>query len=438
MNFDIALPVKGCKTYLGMVRMVKICCLLMLPFFVFGQTPETKRLLERAKAEMKKSGTGDQPDYISAGKWLEEVVKADTNNAEAWYYYGCAIDRYNHADGEGITASNVGLTENTSLAFENCLHISNDKYTGDILLLDPHTKLLAAWGAQALSYLNKNNIDSAVWCLKQAEEKGGINKTVAVYFKQVLDECGHNAYLFTTGDMYTYYLLYLQYAEHYRQDVTCIDLNLLNTFWYPKWLGGKAAVQYSYTPGELDKIGHARWDEKEVAIPVKNENYTDSSIVWLLKPTHGAILLRSDRILLDILQQNAFEKPVYFAGDVPPNMRLYVDSCLQTKGLTDRLMPYVTAQNEAELTARLKKLPVLPYDGTYLNNQDDIQVLNNYRFAYTTAAIIASKNGHGEEARQLIDASEGKYPETLLPFFAGTTKQWFVQLKKKAEEGEKL
>lgn len=219
-----------------MLRVITICCFIVLSVCVFAQTPESKRLLERAKTEMKKLNTGEEPDYTSAGKWLEEVVKADQNNPEAWYYYGCAIDRYNHKDGESITASNEALTENASLAFENCLHISNDKYTGDILLLDPHTKILAAWGAQALYYIYHNDRDSAIYCLQQASQRGGINKTVAGYFKQVLDECVTGAYLFTTGDMYTYYLLYLQLNEHYRLDINCIDLNLLNTRWYPKWL----------------------------------------------------------------------------------------------------------------------------------------------------------------------------------------------------------
>ena len=104
-----------------MRRIFNICCFILLPFCVFAQQDPAK-LLDRAKEEMKRSGIGEQPDYVAAGKWLEDVVKALPNNAEAWYYYGCAIDRYNHKDGESIvTTTNEALTENTSLAFENCL-----------------------------------------------------------------------------------------------------------------------------------------------------------------------------------------------------------------------------------------------------------------------------------------------------------------------------
>jgi len=53
-------------------------------------------------------------------------------------------------------------------------------------------------------------------------------------------------------------------------------------------------------------------------------------------------------------------------------------------------------------------------------------------------AIIASQDGHADEAKDLIETADRKYPENLLPFFADATKQWFVGLKQKAESGDKL
>lgn len=420
------------------MRLVTILCFVFAPVFLLAQT-DTARLLERAKDEVKKIRNGEQPDYIAAGKMLEDVVKSQPNNAEAWYYYGCVLDRYNHKDGESIINSQLSLTENTSLAFENCLQISNDKYTGDILRLDPHTKLLAAWGAQALYYLYNNNRDSAEWCLKQAAQRGGINRTVANYFRQVLDECGRGGYLFTTGDMYTYYLLYLQWVEGSRTDVTCIDLNLLNTRWYPEWLRAKNGVTFNYSPDELGKVNNIRWAETDATIPNRNPAYGDTAIYWKLKPSQDGFLLRSDQLLLDILQNIAFTKPVHFAADVPGNMKLFLDTYLRCKGLTYRLSPVADATSDVELESRLKRLPVLSSEvATYLNNKDNIQVLNNYRFAYTTAAIYSSRNGNADNALQLIQTAENKYPEDLLPFFADATKQWFLQLKDKALKGEKL
>ncbi|HWB28403.1 MAG TPA: hypothetical protein VG738_23185 [Chitinophagaceae bacterium] len=422
-----------------MMRIITtIVLLIVTPACLFAQA-DSGKLLAQAKAEMKKIRSGEQPDYVAAGKMLEDVVKKDPNNAEAWYYYGCALDRYNHKDGEAIAKSQESLTENTGLAFENCLHLCNDKYNGDILLLDPHTKLLAAWGAQALYYDLNNNRDSVEYCLKQAAQRGGINRTVATYFRQVLDECGRGGYLFTTGDMYTYYLLYLQKIERYRPDVTCIDLNLLNTQWYPEWLRSKNSVTFNYAGDELGKVKNIRWDATKATIPNRNPAYGDTSIYWMLKPSQNDLLLRSDQLLLDILQNIAFTKPVYFSGDVPSNMKLFLDDYLQCKGLTYRLLPVKDATSDIELVSRLQRLPVLSSEPPgYLNNRDNIQVLNNYRFAYTTAAINASRSGHPEEALEFIETAEKKYPEELLPFFADATKKWFENLKAKAANNEKL
>jgi hypothetical protein len=415
-----------------------LCFIAVAPAGLLAQ-PDSGRLLNQAKTEMKKILTGQQPDYIAAGKMLEDVVKSQPNNAEAWYYYGCALDRYNHKDGESITASTLSLTENTSLAFENCINLSNDKYTGDILRLDPHTKLLAAWGAQALYYEYNDKQDSVEYCLKQAAQRGGINRTVATYFRQVLDECGRAGYLFTTGDMYTYYLMYLQKVERYRPDVTCIDLNLLNTNWYPEWLRSKNKVAFNYNTDELAKLKAIKWQATPATIPNRNPAYGDTSITWTLKPSQNGMLLRSDQLLLDILQNVAFTKPVYFSGDVPSNMNLFLEDYMQCKGLTYRLLPVKDATSDIELESRLTRLPVLSSEPlTYLNNRDNIQVLNNYRFAYTTAAVNASRNGRTDTALQLIETAEKKYPENLLPFFADATKKWFEDLKAKAATGEKL
>jgi hypothetical protein len=318
------------------------------------------------------------------------------------------------------------------------LRVSNDKYTGEKLLLDPHTKILTVWGTQAMKYLYDDNRDSAIWCLKQAAQRGGINKTVANYFRQVLSECSSDAYLFTMGDMYTYYLSYLQLIDRYRTDVTCIDLNLLNTIWYPSYLYKKDSTQFNYNEDGLYRINTIRWETRDISI-ANIVGKDTSAILWQLQPTNDKKLLRSSQILLDMLQRNAFNKPVFFAGDVPSNMKLFLDDFLQCKGLTNRLMPYKSVGNLNELESRLKRLPVLSNESSvYLNNTDNIQVLNNYRFAYATAAIIASKAGDSDGALQFTKSGERKYPETVLPYSSAEIRLWFVNQKLKAQQGQKL
>ncbi|WP_153800627.1 hypothetical protein [Foetidibacter luteolus] len=405
-----------------------------------AQDNEAARFLERAKTEMKRNRFDFAPDYTQAVSLLQKVVAVDSLNAEAWYYYGYALDRMNSFDGETMLDVELRQTTRASLAFEKCIALSNDVYKGEILLLDPHTKILSVWGTQAYRYLYENKRDSAEWCMRQAFQRGGINKTVVQYFTQVLDECTPGAYLFTNGDMYLYYLLYLQMVDRYRVDIRYIDLNLLNTRWYPGWLQTKGLLQVSLSADDLQKVAADKWVAQKVTVINRNEKYTDTAITWNLPPTYAnKFLLRSDRIILNLLQQNKFDRDVFFAGDVPSNMRLFLDDYLQSKGLTSKVVTLAKTDNTNELEIRLKKLQhIYPDSKSYLNNRDNIQLLNNYRFAYTTAAFIASQNNQPQKALEFIESAERKYTEEVLPFFAEETKTWFLQLKQKALNGEKL
>ncbi|SIS70170.1 hypothetical protein SAMN05421788_101710 [Filimonas lacunae] len=415
-----------------------IACLF--GFSVFAQEGDFKRDLDKAKEEMKRNGDDELPDYNRAGRLLESAISKNANSAEAWYFYGYAIDKLNSQEGEGMIKVQVGLTTKASEAFEKAVTLSNDVYTGELMLLDPHTKILTVWGSQAIRYAYDNKNDSAVWSLEQAATRGGIDRTVLTYFRQVLEECGKGAYLFTNGDLYLYYLYYLQTVEKYRTDVICVDINLLNTRWYPRWLVKRRLIPTSYSPADLEKLDIMRWDVKQVNIRNNNSNIADTGISWKLWPSYGKkYLLRSDRILLDVLQQNAFTKEVNFPGDVPNTMSLFLEKYLRVQGLTNKLSTDTTEINISVLISRLKKLRYLSATSRgYLNNRDNIQVLNNYRFTYTTAVSIASQQNKNAVAAELMESVEHKYPETALPFFDPGTKEWFERFRKKVEGNAKM
>lgn len=412
--------------------LLAITLLFLLPLcHVAGQDAGSSRDLDKAKAAIRGSAD-DAPDYNKAGLLLQKIVAREPDNAEAWYFLGYAIDKTNAPDGEHMPNVRLELTRKASEAFEHALAPGKDVYTGDLLVFDPHTKILTVWGTQAIHYLYNGDKDSAVWCYQQAAHRGGINRTMLDYFRDVLDECPHDAWLFFNGDAYLYYINCLQLVEKYRADVDCVDVNLLNTAWYPNWMVTKNLFKTSWAPGDLAKLTPVKWETQTVGI-LKNAS-RDTLLSWSLAPTSDdkKHLTRSSGILLDILQQNALQKETYFAGDVPAAMMLYLRDYLQDRGLTSRLAVKKQSTDLAFVMERLHKLrnlPASPRD--YLNNRDNVQLLNNYRFAFTTAANIAWQRGDSTTARQLITGVERKYPAATLPFFAEETKQWFEQLKKK-------
>ncbi len=420
-----------------------ILILFLIPLqFVLGQVNNEAfdKELDKAKFILKTLEPGDMASCIDAGKILEKLTSEQPENAEAWYFYGYAIDKYNSGEGETLLKADLGLAIRASEAYKNSIELSeNHHYEGEKILFDPHTKILNIWGTQALRYLSLNNKDSADWCLNQAAQHGGVNKVVLEFYRQELTECSNGSYLFTNGDLSLYYLAYLQRIEGFRKDLIIADLNYLNTSWYLPLLvksrGLNDSIAKSLTPTE-NKI---KWTAQDVKISIAKANDSamiDSSITWTVKPSFGNNLIRSDQILLNFLKYNQFQKEIFFAADVPASMRLSlsVENYLQLRGLTLKMVKDTASSNMNFLESRLAILPSLPVDNnSYLDNPDNVQVLNNYRFAYTAAAVIASLKNNSAESLRLIYLAERKYPELALPFFATETKEWFAKLKENAE-----
>lgn len=422
--------------------MMRKWCFLVLSFplclFASAQGDSAVWTTQFQKAKQALKSLAGQPAeaYVSTGRSLEELAVTRPGDPEVWYFLGNAIDKFNTSSGERLPASTLALARRASDCFVNSIELSDhNKYTGETILFDPHTKILSVWGAQAERYLSAGDKDSAVWCLQQAKAYGGINASVSAYFKQVLDECTDSAYLFTNGDLYFYYISYLQLVEQYKPAVHCISLNFLNTQWYPEYLRKRGSLPLGFGAEELAKIKNKKWKQDDFLIKNKAGIAGDTAISWKATPKEDSYMLRSDIILKDFLEENGFKRDVYFAADVPEPMRLFldVDNYAELRGLTLKIVPGWRATSLTYLENRLSLLNELSIedDGDFTFNKDNIQVLNNYRFAYTAAADLAMSQNQLKAAENILLFEEKKYPETLLPFYADATRKWFDGFKEK-------
>ncbi len=157
----------------------------------------------------------------------------------------------------------------------------------------------------------------------------------------MLQTCKPNAILFTNGDNDTFPLWYLQQVEGIRQDIIVANLSLLNTPWYIKQLQRENIDNpfINMSEEEVSNIDFKAWSKKLISIPAPKDSLNNSGkIEWELKPTYFDVALRvQDLMVLRIIKDNNWNRPIYFAVTVSPTSMLNLDDYLTMEGLTYRL-----------------------------------------------------------------------------------------------------
>jgi len=203
------------------------------------------------------------------------------------------------------------------------------------------------------------------------------------YAFNLLQSCAPNAILFTNGDNDTFPLWYLQEVEGVRTDVRIVCLSLLNTPWYinqlkNQWSHESAPLPISMPDEQIKRIEDKYyfrkesdfWKPKTITIPVDKEhlkNYfysevegvkeevfdipieeLDDQVSFFVQGEYlgqrpGGEKLYYTRVqddaILDILQTNRWERPVYFANTVARSSQLNLQPYFRVEGQAFRVVP---------------------------------------------------------------------------------------------------
>lgn len=214
--------------------------------------------------------------------------------------------------------------------------------------------------------------------------------------RMYLDSCAENGILFTIGDNDTFALWYQQNIEQYRQDVRIVNTSLFQTDWYIDDMKKKAfssdpvpsqLTHDKYTYGTRDVIAFQEtkedtvdiktwmdWVESEnpitkvelnsgqkissfpskiIRVPVDKEAVLRNGVVaqedaHLIVPyidikLSGDFVYKNRLLMLDIIANNNWERPIYFSGGAFGNDDyLWMKDYLQLDGVVYKLVPIRT------------------------------------------------------------------------------------------------
>lgn len=296
-----------------------------------------------------------------------------------------------------------------------------------------------------------------------------------------LQSTAPNAIIFTNGDNDTFPLWYAQDVEGVRTDTRIVNLSLLNTDWYIDQMKRKAyesdPVPFSlthdkYVQGTRDYLpfydrqipGYV--DIKEVMkfissdaqeSKVRTQGGTDLSYFptkkFFIKVDKEAVLkngvvrpedadkivdtiyweinrsylMKADLMILDLIANNDWTRPIYFAVTVGNDSYLNLEPYFQLEGLAYRFVPIRTDGDASGQTGRVGVSQMydnmmnkflwgnMNKEGVYLD-QNNLNMTMNFRNNFSRLAEGLMEEGKLDSAVKVLDKMNEEMPDKTVPY----------------------
>ena len=243
------------------------------------------------------------------------------------------------------------------------------------------------------------------------------------YSYNLLNSCEENGILFTNGDNDTFPLWYLQEVEGIRKDVRVVNLSLLNTDWYIRQLRDvEPKLPLAMSDQSIREMTPMPWEERSLQIKTDLPDHPTGYIQWKLKPTYGGRYIRvQDRMIVQIINDVKWKRPVYFAVTVAPDNKIGLDRYLEMQGLTYKLVQIPSQQSFSFNMDKLREnlLSVYRYtnlgDPSVYYNPNIQRLMGNLRASFLQLAADGLRLNEGEETLAVLDTLAVLIPEETIP-----------------------
>lgn len=413
--------------YLKRIFLTFVIC--TTSFSAFSQL-SFQATLDSGKREFRRQHALYESDFNLSVQLLSEAVRLQPNNAEARYFLGYALDKLNIDDANMMAVTILETTIRASEQFE-AVNRLEPKYKGELVRLDPYSKLTAVWGSQAFSYLNNNKRDSALWALKEGKRRGGFLQSVLEYCRLILKQCKKDAVLITKGDNITFSVLYLQEVEGLRPDVVAVDGIMMGAAWYANYIKKTKPLIITHSEESIDTTEYLHWEPKAVSIVSKGNNTQTFS--WLLKPTYfEEYILRNDWMLMDILQHNGAARTFYFTAPSDSSYNLFLTDHLLNHGVVEELITedgkiadFATFPSNVFKEFSLEDIPL----SDLTKSPDALNLINYIRIAYLSNSLYLAGQNKFKESKELLQKMEQKLPVDKLPHADEAYEKYYKDVK---------
>ncbi len=239
------------------------------------------------------------------------------------------------------------------------------------------------------------------------------NYTPYDFGRNLLDTCEPNAILITGGDSDTFPIWYLQMVEGFRTDVISLNYPLLNTPWrLHTLLKYQPDIPWTITEESASNMTPIVVDSHTVTVYTTGRDSLPVSLT--VAPTvNGQFLLVADQVLLDILQTNRWERPVYISVGLGGRVPLGLQEYLRPDGVAWRVVADSAERRDFSALEKnlLDRYSYRGLGGEVLLDRESRNMTNNYRRAFAQLDAHYTEKGDDLASERLHEIYRNLWPE---------------------------